>query len=124
MLPDADALIREALDDASREALRTGDIVHRLRDFVAHGEVGRNIEDLPALIGEAVALGAIGARDGGVEVRTDLDPAASLVLVDKVQTQKVMINFIRNAMAAMSGTPVRPPVLSSRLTARKVVGVL
>src|SRR3546814_16554920 len=52
MLPDADALIREALDDASREALRAGDIVHRLRDFVAHGEVGRNIEDLPALIGE------------------------------------------------------------------------
>src|SRR3546814_4656821 len=88
MLPDADALIREALDDASREALRAGDIVHRLRDFVAHGEVGRNIEDLPALIGEAVALGAIGARDGGVEVRTDLDPAASLVLVDKVQTQQ------------------------------------
>src|SRR3546814_15169843 len=35
MLPDADALIREALDDASREALRAGDIVHRLRDFVA-----------------------------------------------------------------------------------------
>src|SRR3546814_5144902 len=79
MLPDADALIREALDDASREALRAGDIVHRLRDFVAHGEVGRNIEDLPALIGEAVALGAIGARDGGVEVRTDLDPAASQI---------------------------------------------
>src|SRR3546814_15583286 len=76
MLPDADALIREALDDASREALRAGDIVHRLRDFVAHGEVGRNIEDLPALIGAAVALGAIGARGGGVEARTDLAPAA------------------------------------------------
>src|SRR3546814_14336502 len=44
MLPDADALIREALDDASREALRAGDIVHRLRDFVAHGEVGRSEE--------------------------------------------------------------------------------
>src|SRR3546814_11331839 len=89
MLPDADALIREALDDASREALRAGDIVHRLRDFVAHGEVGRNIEDLPALIGEAVALGAIGARDGGVEVRTDLDPAASLVLVDRSEERRV-----------------------------------
>src|SRR3546814_18651484 len=115
MLPDADALIREALDDASREALRAGDIVHRLRDFVAHGEVGRNIEDLPALIGEAVALGAIGARDGGVEVRTDLDPAASHVLVDKVRTQQVLINPIRNALEARSGSPVRTRGISRRL---------
>lgn len=123
MLPDADAFIREALDDASREALRAGDIVHRLRDFVAHGEVGRNLENLPALIGEAVALGAIGARGGGVEVRTDLDPAARLVLVDKVQTQQVLINLIRNAMEAMSGSPVRQLVISSRIQDRQFVRV-
>src|SRR3546814_6443548 len=123
MLPDADAFIREALDDASREALRAGDIGHRLRDFVAHGEGGRNLENLPALIGEAVALGAIGARGGGVEVRTDLDPAARLVLVDKVQTQQVLINLIRNAMEAMSGSPVRQLVISSRIQDRQFVRV-
>ncbi|SNT27256.1 PAS domain-containing sensor histidine kinase [Sphingopyxis indica] len=112
--PDDMPMIREALDDTAREALRAGHIVRRLRDFVARGEVEKTIENLPVLINEAAVLGLIGAREKGVEPRFDLDPYASPVLVDKVQIQQVLINLIRNAVEAMSDCPVRRLTVSSR----------
>lgn len=96
------ALMREALDETAKEALRAGHIVRRLRDFVARGEVEKTIEPLPALINEASVLGLMGAREKGVETHFDLDPYASPVFIDKVQIQQVIINLIRNACEAMS----------------------
>lgn len=96
------ALMREALDETAKEALRAGHIVRRLRDFVARGEVEKTIEPLPALINEASVLGLMGARERGIETHFDLDPYASPVFVDKVQIQQVIINLIRNACEAMS----------------------
>lgn len=115
LLVDADPAIREALDDASSEAMRAGDIVRRLREFVARGEVDKTIEDLPDLVAEAIALGAMGAREKSVDIRTDLDPAVTTVLIDKVQIQQVLINLIRNAIEAMAQSPRRQLVISSRL---------
>ena len=111
--PDDLPMIREALDDTAKEALRAGHIVRRLRDFVARGEVEKTIEKLPALINEAAVLGLIGAREKGVEPVFDLDPYASPVLVDKVQIQQVLINLIRNACEAMTDSPERRLTVSS-----------
>jgi two-component system sensor kinase FixL len=113
--PDDLPMIREALDDTAREALRAGDIVRRLRDFVARGEVEKSIEKLPELINEAAVLGLLGAREKGVQPQFDLDPYASPVLVDKVQIQQVLINLIRNAVEAMSNSPERRLGITSRL---------
>lgn len=107
-------MIREALDDTAKEALRAGHIVRRLRDFVARGEIEKTVERLPPLINEAAILGLMGAREKGVEPAFDLDPYASPVLVDKVQIQQVLINLIRNAIEAMSESPVRKLTVSSR----------
>ncbi|PLR28625.1 PAS domain-containing sensor histidine kinase [Caulobacter zeae] len=95
-------MIREALEEAGGEALRAGHIVRRLRDFVARGEVEKSVEPLADLVREAAALGLTGARDEGLDVVFDL-PAESLVLVDKVQIQQVVINLARNAFEAMRG---------------------
>jgi two-component system sensor kinase FixL len=108
-------MIREALLETASEALRAGNIVRRLRDFVARGDVEKSVEDLPLLIGDAAKLGLIGARESGVEVEFDLDPAASPVLVDKVQTQQVLINLMRNATEAMAGLPVRRLRVTARI---------
>lgn len=107
-------MIRGALDDTAKEALRAGHIVRRLRDFVARGEVEKTIEKLPLLINEAAVLGLMGAREKGVEPRFDLDPYASPVLVDKVQIQQVLINLIRNAVDAMADSPERRLTVTSR----------
>ena len=93
--------VAEAIDRAANEALRAGEIIRRLRDFVSRGETERRIESLPKLIEEASALALVGAKEHGVRVRFDLDPKVDLVLADKVQIQQVVLNLIRNAVDAM-----------------------
>lgn len=114
-------MIIEALDDAKNEALRAGHIVRRLREFVARGEVEKSVEYLPALIEEASRLALIGAAEKGVNVRIALDPRATPVLVDKVQTQQVLINLMRNAIEAMETSTVRELAVTSALARHGMV---
>jgi len=112
--PDDLPMIREALDEAAGEAMRAGHIVRRLRAFVARGESEKSVEDLPALIDEAAKLALLGAREQGVSVSFAIDRTATPVLADKVQTQQVLINLVRNAIEAMTDSPVRQLVISTR----------
>lgn len=107
-------VIREALEDAAKEAMRAGHIVRRLRDFVARGDLEKRLENLTILINEAAVLGLLGTSEKGVSVEFDLDADASPVLVDKVQIQQVLINLMRNAVEAMSATTERRLLISSR----------
>ena len=100
----SDDRLTHAIEEASSQALRAGEIIRRLREFVARGESDRRIEDLPALVEEAGALALVGARQAGIQVEFDMDPLVGGVLVDKVQIQQVLLNLIRNAMEAMENT--------------------
>jgi len=105
----ADPVPRERLQDAigkaGDQALRAGDIIRRLRDFVARGEAERRVESLPKLIEEASALALVGAKEHGVRVAFRFDPSIDLVLADKVQIQQVVLNLIRNGIEAMEESP-------------------
>jgi two-component system sensor kinase FixL len=100
---DVRELLREALHESAQEALRAGDIVRRLREFVARGEVEKRVEDLHHLIDEASRLALIGARERGIRTFFELDPAIRQVLVDRVQIQQVLVNLLRNAVEALAG---------------------
>ena len=107
------ARISEAMDKAADQAVRAGQIIRRLREFVARGESERRIESLPKLIEEAAALALVGAKEFGVRVRFQLSPEAELVLADKVQVQQVTLNLIRNAIDAMEDSPQRNLLIAS-----------
>src|SRR5215468_2693353 len=94
-------MIREAMDKAAEQSLRAGQIIRRLRDFVARGETERRIEGLKKLLEEASALALVGAKDRGVRVTYAFDPTLDSVLADKVQVQQVVLNLVRNAIEAM-----------------------
>jgi two-component system sensor kinase FixL len=121
--PENLPIILEALADAESEAMRAGHIVQRLREFVARGEVDKRVTDLPELVDEAAKLALIGAREKGIAVTFALDPEATAVLVDKVQTQQVLINLIRNAVEAMTGCDTRELTVSSALDPENFVRV-
>ena len=95
--------LRDAIHKAGDQALRAGDIIRRLRDFVARGEAERRLESLPKLIEEASALALVGAKEHGIRVLFRFSPKVDLVLADKVQIQQVVLNLIRNAIEAMEG---------------------
>ena len=105
--------IENAMDRAAEQALRAGQIIRRLRDFVSRGESEKRVESLSKLIEEAGALGLAGAREQNIQLRFNLNPEFDLVLVDRVQIQQVLVNLFRNALEAMAQTPRRELVASN-----------
>ena len=68
------ARVRDAMDKAADQALRAGQIIRRLRDFVARGESERRVESITKLIEEASALALVGAKEHGVRVHVPARP--------------------------------------------------
>jgi two-component system sensor kinase FixL len=105
-------MIREAMDKAAEQAMRAGEIIRRLRDFVSRGESEQRVESITKLVEEASALALVGVKDHGIHVRFQMSRANDLALVDKVQIQQVILNLIRNAIEAMQESPRRELLLS------------
>lgn len=115
--------MRDMISQASDQALRAGQIIRRLRDFLSKGEADRRIENVSQLLEEAGALAMVGAREKGVHLTFRIDPRAERVLADKVQIQQVTLNLIRNAIEAMEGTEVRELVVAAALTPEDMVEI-
>lgn len=115
--------VREALEEASGQALRAGQIVRRLRDFIAYGHTERKIEQLSRLVNEANALGLVGTREYGIEVDLRLDPGLQKVFVDRIQIQQVLLNLIRNAIDAMIDSVVRVLTITSAAESDELVRI-
>ncbi|ACI94237.1 sensor protein FixL [Afipia carboxidovorans OM5] len=105
--------IESAMDRAAEQAIRAGQIIRRLREFVSRGESEKRVEKASKLIEEAGALGLTGAREQGVSLHFHLDPDHDLVLVDRVQIQQVLVNLFRNALDAMTESAQRTLVVTS-----------
>ena len=111
---DAIPMAREAMERATEQALRAGQIIRHLREFVARGESGRQPEDLVKLVEEASALALVGIKEIGVRVAFEFDPGAEFVFAAKIQIQQVLFNLIRNAIEAMQDTIPRQLLVSTR----------
>ena len=92
----------DAVGKAAEQAVRAGDIIRRLRDFLARGEGERSVESLTRVVQEACTLALVGAKEYGVRVQYRLDPRVDRVVVDRVQIQQVIVNLVRNALDAMA----------------------
>ena len=99
--PEELNMAREALRDAAGQAVRAGQIVRRMREFLSHGETEHRVEELSRLVTEANALALVGTREHGIDVQVNLDPHCNHVFVDRIQIQQVLFNLIRNAIDAM-----------------------
>jgi two-component system sensor kinase FixL len=115
--------LENAMDRAAEQAIRAGQIIRRLRDFVARGESEKRVESLSKLVEEAGALGLAGAREQGVRLRFNLEPHHDLVLVDRVQIQQVLVNLFRNALEAMAHSSQRELVASTAAVADDMIEI-
>jgi two-component system sensor kinase FixL len=111
---DRAPIIAEAMNKAAEQAIRAGQVIQRLRDFVSRGETEKRLESLKKLVEEAIALALVAAREHSFRMDLRLDPSIDLVLVDKVQIQQVLLNLLRNAMEAMQSSERRELIVSSR----------
>jgi two-component system sensor kinase FixL len=107
-LPDEHkASLSGALEETAKQALRAGDIIRHLREFVTRGETERRHEDIKNLIEEAGALALVGSRERGIRTQFDFAPGTDMVLADRVQVQQVLTNLMRNAMEAMKDSDAK-----------------
>jgi two-component system sensor kinase FixL len=113
---DDSKMVCGAMDKAAEQSLRAGQIIRRLREFVARGENERRIESMSKLIEEANALALVGAKEHGVRVRLQIDRTHDLILADKVQIQQVLLNLLRNAIEAVTPGDRRELLISTRPT--------
>jgi two-component system sensor kinase FixL len=106
--------MRGALTEAARQAIRAGDIIRHLREFVSRGATERHPEDIKPIVEEAGALALLGSKERGVRSHFDFGAGQGVVLVDRVQIQQVLANLMRNAVEAMADSPVKDLTVTTR----------
>jgi two-component system sensor kinase FixL len=105
--------LHDAIELAGAQAVRAGDTIRRIREFIGTGHRERTMEDAGNLIREALALASVDAGLIGVTVKSDL-AGSDRVLVNRIQIQQVVVNLVRNAVEAMEDSPRKE--LDVRLT--------
>jgi C4-dicarboxylate-specific signal transduction histidine kinase len=98
----APADLLEIVDAIADEALRGGEILRRIREFVRNAEASRASADLNLLVREALHFAEVEARDLGIALRLQLAPHRLDVEVDAIQLEQVILNLVRNGFEAMS----------------------
>jgi two-component system sensor histidine kinase TtrS len=89
--------------EIAAEALRAGEVIRRLRQFVRKEPPRREWLDLNDLVRGAVRLVQADAREHGIAVRLDMSVGLPPVHVDRVQIEQVILNLVRNGLEAMEG---------------------
>jgi two-component system sensor kinase FixL len=101
------ARLLELLERAGTEALRAGEIVHRLREFVQRGEPRREPIDLRELVRHATRWLAREMEQEHVLLRLHLGARTLPVLADRIQIEQVFVNLFQNAVDAIRETGAR-----------------
>jgi two-component system sensor kinase FixL len=111
------------LEKTVQQASRAGQIIRRLRQFIAKGETDRALEDVNAVVEEASALALIGTAGKGIAARRMLEKGLPPVLVDKIQIHQVITNLIRNSVDALEEVERREIVISTRRAAAGTIEI-
>ncbi|KUY89562.1 histidine kinase [Burkholderia sp. RF7-non_BP1] len=91
----------KALDLIVRDALRAGDVIDRIRNFVRKSPVREEVVDVNAAILDILFVTRRDAEKNGICIDTTFASPSPLVVGDRVQLQQVILNLIVNAIEAM-----------------------
>jgi two-component system sensor kinase FixL len=116
-------MLREIVGKIQEQTARAGEIIRRLRGFVAKREPDRQVQELNETVEESLALGLVGVAYANVALRTTLAAGLPPVFIDRVQIQQVMINLLRNAVEAMQTSPIRELSVSTSMDGNEHVRV-
>lgn len=100
-----DPELANLLHSARSQLLRAGEIIRRLRDFLAKGSADLRVEAVDTTIRDAIALGLVGNHQHHIEVSYEIASGAGQMLADRVQVQQVLVNLLRNSAEAVRDLP-------------------
>jgi PAS domain S-box-containing protein len=118
--------LNEILRKNKQQALRAGQIIHRMREFVKPQSKHRSTADINTLIHDAVDLCNVKLKHNDIKLTYNLENNLPPVFVDHIQIEQVIINLIRNSIDALQSLPAkqhRHLSIRSRLNLNKDIQV-
>ncbi|AJP74440.1 hypothetical protein TS85_10850 [Sphingomonas hengshuiensis] len=97
--------VTDLLRMGSEQTQRAGEIIRRMRAFMARGEVEIRAESLERTVRDAVELVMVGTGQLQIRVAYTFDPDIRHVFADRIQVQQVLVNLMRNSMEALRHAP-------------------
>ncbi|MFN7834242.1 MAG: PAS domain S-box protein [Burkholderiaceae bacterium] len=98
--------ILPALQKASEQAQRAGNVIRRIREFVKRKAPNRTTCAIGRIVEDAVSLAEIDARNYATVIHMSIEPNLANVQADPILIEQVLLNLIKNAMDAMQTAPV------------------
>ena len=93
--------LTHALEQASKQAQRAGEIIRRMRRFTGKGVVRRKPMDINRVINNAVSFVEAELNRKDIKLILDLADGLPAALADEVQFEQVILNLLHNAIEAM-----------------------
>ena len=115
------APVGDVIARASAQALRMGDIINHLKNFVGHGEPDKTHQNLHALIAKAASEATSGGKSTSVSLALETSAARDEVVADPVQIGQVLSNLVRNACEAVGDAPDGRIVISTSLEGEDMI---
>jgi PAS domain S-box-containing protein len=112
---DADSLL-PIIEQIAAEALRAGEIIRRLRDWLRKEGSRKAPADLNHLVRESVRLIEPEARARNVVLQVDLAPTLPVVSCNDIQIEQVLLNLLLNGVEAVEAAENSHRTLSVRTT--------
>ncbi len=103
------ALLADILHKTQQQALRAGQIIHRMREFVESNPKQRSTVELNNVVREAIGLCTDDLKQNSINLSLGLADNLPSVNVDHIQIEQVLINLVRNSMDALRGLPEHQP---------------
>ena len=102
--PEIDDVV-SALEQINAQALRAGEVIRRLRNFVKNREVKREPVNCARLLEDLRTLAETDARLHNIRLRLDCQEPLPTVYAAPIQLQQVVLTLVRNAIDAMVDAP-------------------
>jgi PAS domain S-box-containing protein len=91
------------------QALKAGQIIHHMREFVRSKKIHRSTADMNALIENAVSLSVTDLKQYNILLTFNLADDLPAIYVDSVQIEQVILNLVRNSIDALKNLPHNKP---------------
>lgn len=101
-------VVQRSLEQIARQAERASNVIHGMRNFLRKADERPMEEvDIRELLRDVLQLMQHEIRVQDVDVRLDMPAELPLVELNVVQIEQVMLNILRNAIEAMTGSATR-----------------
>lgn len=99
------AKLSEIIAKTQQQALKAGNIIHRMREFVKSQKTNNSSANINQLIHNVVELCIEDLKQSGIKLTVELEKNLPPIHVDHVQIEQVIINLIRNSIDALKNSP-------------------